>query len=212
MSLGLIGQTQRELLRSLLHHKDGLTVEALTAALGISRNAIRQHLASLERVGWVAKGKRRASGGRPEQLYVLSEVGHELFPRQYSWFSELLLDMIKKSAGNDRLATQLAEMGRVVGDSLRTQMDPKAKPAERLAAVTKKMVELGYDASATTDATQPVIEAQNCVFHQIAIRSPEVCRFDLAMLETAMGARVEHRACMAKGDAKCRFVFGKRVK
>lgn len=212
MTLDLIGHTQRELLRSLLHHKEGLTVDALTTALGISRNAVRQHLASLERVGWVAKGKRRASGGRPEQLYVLSEVGHELFPRQYSWFSELLLDVIKKSAGSDRLATQLSEMGRSVGESLRSQMDPKAKPAERIAAVTKKMVELGYDASAATDPIQPVIEAHNCVFHQIAQRSPEICRFDLAMLETAMGARVEHRACMAKGDAKCCFAFGKKVK
>lgn len=212
MSLDTFGQTQRELLRALLHHKDGLTVEALLSKLGVSRNSVRQHLTALEGAGWVTKGSRRASGGRPEQLYVLSQLGHELFPRQYKWFADLLLETIKRDSGETGTAAQLSEMGRAVGDGLRRQMDANATQAECITAVTQKMVELGYDASSGTSDAQPVIEAQNCVFHQIAMKSPEICAFDIAMLETATGARVEHRACMARGDAKCCFALGKKRK
>lgn len=207
MSLESVGHSQRALLHSLLRHRNGLTVDTLTEELGISRNAVRQHLAALERLGWVEKGERRASGGRPEQLYVLSEIGHELFPRQYSWFSELLLGMIKKAIGEKGTASGLAEMGRSIGDSLRGKLKPDASAAERITALTREMVELGYDASAKPGGTHPVIEAQNCVFHQIAMKSPDVCRFDLAMLEAAAGAPVEHKSCMARGDARCRFEF-----
>lgn len=205
MTLNSVGETQRVLLQSLQSHKQGLTIEELTQQLGVSRNAVRQHLATLERLGWIEKGERRASGGRPEQLYVLSEMGLELFPRQYSWFSELLLKIMHKAMGEAGTASRLAEMGRSVGEDLRRQFRPDAKPAERIAGITRKMVELGYDAKSVSD--RPVIEAQNCVFHQLAMKNPDVCRFDLAMLESAAGASVEHRSCMARGEAKCRFEF-----
>src|SRR5262249_13810371 len=107
MTLDAIGQTQRDLLRALLHHKDGLTIDALMTELSVSRNAVRQHLTALEGVGWVKRGEQRPSGGRPEQLYVLSELGHELFPRQYSWFAELLLDMARRAGGQKGAQAQL---------------------------------------------------------------------------------------------------------
>jgi predicted ArsR family transcriptional regulator len=94
-------------------------------------------------------------------------------------------------------------MGRAVGEELRAHFAPDASASQRVAAVTQKMVELGYDAEVVDGA----IEAHNCVFHQIAMKSPDVCRFDLAVLETAVGAAVDHRQCMARGDACCRFAF-----
>src|SRR5689334_16801602 len=113
MSDGTEG-TRRLLMRALLHNKDGLTVQALAQVLGISRNAVRQHLTSLERDGLVAKGPTQPSGGRPEQLYVLTDEGNERFPRQYSWFSELLLEMLQAQTGRAGLAERLAELGRTV--------------------------------------------------------------------------------------------------
>jgi predicted ArsR family transcriptional regulator len=203
MSLDSLGQSQRALLHTLQQHKDGLTVDVLTEQLGISRNAVRQHLAALERLGWVARGSRRASRGRPEQLYVLSDTGIELFPRQYSWFSELLLQTMRKSLGDSGVEERLSEMGRRVGEDLRANFGTGTTQPQRVAAVTEKMVELGYDA----EVVNGDIEARNCVFHQIAMKSPEVCRFDLAMLEAAVGGSVDHKTCMARGDACCRFGF-----
>lgn len=202
-----MGTTQHTMLRTLLHNKEGLTVDALTDALKVSRNAVRQHLAALERDGAVAKGPTRPSGGRPEQLYVITESGKELFPRRYSWFSELLMDALRGTLGEDGAAARLAEMGRSIGSGIAARFAPGAPRQERVAAVADTMGELGYEARAVASEGALDIEAQNCVFHQLALKYPDICKFDLAMLSSATGQRVEHRACMARGDSKCCFRF-----
>ncbi|MCK7509176.1 MAG: hypothetical protein MZV70_37465 [Desulfobacterales bacterium] len=63
---------------------------------------MRQHLAGMERDGLVAQSVTRPTGGRPEQLYVLGEKGRELFPRHYSWFSQLLIESMRDEAGHCR--------------------------------------------------------------------------------------------------------------
>lgn len=199
--------TQQSLLRTLLRNKDGLTVQALAQLLDVSRNAVRQHLTSLERDGLVMKGRTQPSGGRPEQLYVLTSAGSEQFPRQYSWFSELLLQLLQAQPGDSSLDDKLAEMGRTVAASLTARLAGERGSADRIAAVATIMRELGYDAVSKTENGEPVIEAHNCVFHKLAEKSAEVCSFDVALLSAASGRRVEHRTCMVRGGDACRFHF-----
>src|SRR4051794_22980810 len=101
--LEILGMRQKELLKLLLKNKGGLTADELAQQLTITRNAVRQHLASLENDRLVEKGGTRPSGGRPQQLYVLSANGHECFPRQYSWFAQLLLEAVQQEAGAEGL-------------------------------------------------------------------------------------------------------------
>jgi predicted ArsR family transcriptional regulator len=198
-----IGPTQRVLLSALLHNKGGLTVDGLASELDVSRNAVRQHLAALEKLGWVQKGARQPSGGRPEQLYVLTPTGFEIFPRQYAWLAELLVGAV---AGSGDPTATLDTLGASVGASVGAGIAAEA-PEARIASVANKMVELGYDAKVAPDSGGLAIEAQNCVFHKLAMASPNICAFDLAMLRTSTGADVDHTACMAKGAAKCCFRF-----
>jgi len=199
--------TQQSLLRALLHNKAGMTVEALAQALEISRNAVRQHLTSLERDGLVARGKTRSSGGRPEQLYVLTGEGSERFPRQYSWFSELLLRLLQAQTGRAGLGEKLAELGRSVGASMTSRLSGESGSEERIASIAAIMQEIGYDAVAKTGEGEKLIEAHNCVFHKLAAECPEVCSFDIALLSTCSGNRVEHSNCMVRGGDACRFRF-----
>ena len=53
----------------------------------------------------------------------------------------------------------------------------------------------------------PVIEADNCVFHELAIKNPEICRFDLALMGAFTDSSVEHQECMARSGNVCRFKF-----
>ena len=46
--LEMLGSRQKDLLVLLLKHKVGLTADDIAEQLGISRNAVRQHLAALE--------------------------------------------------------------------------------------------------------------------------------------------------------------------
>jgi predicted ArsR family transcriptional regulator len=199
--------TGRSLMRMLLRNKDGLTVQALAQALDVSRNAVRQHLTSLERDGLVAKGRSRPSGGRPEQLYGLTEVGNERFPRQYSWFSELLLEMVQAQPGESGLDEKLAEMGRTVAASMKARLVGEHGSSGRIAAIAEIMQEIGYDAAAKAENGEQLIEAHNCVFHKLAVKCPAVCSFDVALLSASSGCRVEHRSCMVRGGDACRFHF-----
>jgi predicted ArsR family transcriptional regulator len=199
--------TQRSLMRILLRNKEGLTVQALAQSLAISRNAVRQHLTSLERDGLVAKGVTHRSGGRPEQLYVLTNDGNERFPRQYSWFSELLLQTLQAQPDGIGLKDKLAEMGRSVAATLKARLVDESGSSGRIAAIAEIMQELGYDATAKTGNGDRSIEARNCVFHKLAAKHPEVCSFDLGLLSASSGCRVEHGSCMVRGGDACRFHF-----
>lgn len=206
--LELLGIRQKELLNLLLKYKTGQTVEELSSRLEITRNAVRQHLAALGNDGLVARGLTRPSGGRPEQLYMLTEKGKELFPRQYSWFSELVIESLREEVGAVGLRKRLDAMGSRVAARLRGQYPKLKSRREKVAKLSEIMGQLGYrtgDEGAAGDAL--AIEADNCVFHDLALRNPDVCQFDLALLSGFTDSRVDHEECMAKGGHICRFRF-----
>jgi predicted ArsR family transcriptional regulator len=203
--LETLGERQRQLLLLLLKNKTGLTVDALSADLQITRNAVRQHLAALERDDLVRRGDTKPSGGRPEQLYLLSDRGGELFPRRYSWFSELLIETMASEVGRDAVGAKLEQMGRAVGRQLSSSGPAATDLGGRVAAMAKIMQEMGYAARVAESPAMQTIDASNCVFHHLAAKFPEVCRFDLGLIGAFADATVDHQECMVRGGHKCRF-------
>jgi predicted ArsR family transcriptional regulator len=203
--LDMLADRQKDLLRHLQKHKEGATVDELVAELGITRNAVRQHLASLESDGLVMQNATRPSGGRPQFLYGLTDKGRECFPRHYSWFAQLLVESIVRETGHEGLCARLETMGESVADQLARQHAPMASQSEKAQAVAGVMQQLGYEARAEEGAGTPVIEADNCVFHALAMQNPDVCQFDLALLGRFTNSDVIHEQCMANGDHVCRF-------
>jgi predicted ArsR family transcriptional regulator len=208
----LLGLRQQQLLTLLLQNKEGLTVENLSKGLGITDNAVRQHLTALERDGMVAKGETQSTGGRPEQLYGLTTAGTELFPRQYSWFAELLINSLREEQGTEALRERLEGMGKAVGRQVAARLAGANDNAERIRALSAIMRELGYQSGSIDPAREilPAIEATNCVFHSLAKCYPEVCYFDLAMMSEVVGCDVIHDECMVRGGHVCRFKFKER--
>lgn len=153
------------------------------------------------------RGRSQPTGGRPEQLYVLTSEGAERFPRQYSWFSEILLESMQAQVGEEGLKEKLDGMGRAVGESMKARLSGAAGSAERTVAIANVMQELGYEATPVTEGGAQSIEARNCVFHKLAAKSSEVCSFDLGLLSKCSGRRVVHRSCMVRGSDRCRFDF-----
>jgi predicted ArsR family transcriptional regulator len=207
-----IGVRQQQLLTMLLRDKAGLTVEDLSQGLGITPNAVRQHLTALERDGLVAKGETQSSGGRPEQLYELTPAGNELFPRHYSWFAELLLDSLRTEKDSDALRERLESMGRAVARQVEARVARLEDMGDRIRVLAAIMHELGYESGPVDSPKEkfPAIEATNCVFHSLAQRFPEVCHFDLAMMSKVVGRDVIHDECMVRGGHVCRFKFKQR--
>lgn len=153
----------------------------------------------------------RPSGGRPQQLYVLTDEGKEAFPRHYSWFAQLLVEGIESEHGTGGLRARLGRIAATVVSQLKQQHPTKdATLTQRVQVLAGLMDGLGYDARTQRGAASPTIEADNCVFHELATRNPEICQFDLALLSAYTGARAELHECMARGGGVCRFRFTPR--
>jgi predicted ArsR family transcriptional regulator len=204
----VFGERRKQLMRHLLRHKTGCSIDELALAIGVTRTAVRQHLAALSQEGLVAPGGQRATGGRPQQLFVLTPQGREAFPRRYSWFAQLLIEAMAKEHGASGLRIRLGRIASAVVAQLRQRAPEKDSRQQKVAKVSKLMDELGYDARTGKDiAGAPTIEADNCVFHELAMNKPEICQFDLSLLSGLTGSKVELDECMARGGHVCRFRF-----
>jgi predicted ArsR family transcriptional regulator len=201
------GDTRSSLMAALLKNKGGLTVDALGEAVNVTRTAVRQHLATLERDGDVARSGTRSTGGRPQVLYVLTDAGQEQFARRYSWFADLLVGLLKEELGKDGLATKLHTVGAGVATALQRRTAPSAPLAERLGELASAMGGLGYETESALQGRGREVVAHNCIFHQLAAAHPEICEFDLGFMEKFANAKVEHVECMARGQHVCRFRF-----
>ncbi|MBU6429763.1 MAG: HTH domain-containing protein [Cyanobacteria bacterium REEB65] len=208
--LRLLGPRQEALLHLLLRHPAGLMVEDLAECLSITRTAVRQHLAVLERDGFVVRAEFRPTGGRPGQLYRLSDAGRALFPKRYSWFSALVLEAIRSERGSAGLTTWLAGIAKTLVPGMRSRVAGASLP-ERMEQAASLLGELGYEAEYETEAEPETgiqvatIVATNCPYHDLAQEFPEVCALDLTILEDLVAAPIDHESCMAKGDSCCRF-------
>jgi len=204
----LFSERRKGLLRHLQRHKSGATIEELVLALGVTRTAVRQHLASLVHDGFVMPGAERPSGGRPGRLYVLTDKGREVFPRRYSWFARLLLEAMAQEHGAAGLRTRFGRIAAAVIAQLPQRPPAASGRREKVEALAVLMDQLGYDARKVKDVGgAPTIEADNCVFHEIAMRDGAICQFDLALLAGFTGCKVDLHECMAKGGHVCRFRF-----
>jgi predicted ArsR family transcriptional regulator len=179
-------RTKDRILNLLLSSEEPLTVQALSRALGISRNAANQHVMAMEREGLIDRAFAIRTKGRPSQGYRLSAAGRSQFPRQYSLLARQLLGELSRHLGPDELG----------GEADRS-----------IPVIASLMRELGYESRALASGGELEIEAHNCVFHDLAMADPAICEVDLALLRSLSGQAVEHRTCMARGQHSCRFAF-----
>lgn len=66
-----------------LLRRSSRTVEELAQALGLTDNAVRAHLAALERDGLARQHGVRRGGGKPAYAYELTTEAERLFPKAY---------------------------------------------------------------------------------------------------------------------------------
>ncbi len=211
--LGGLGQTQQKLLTTLLEHKDGLTIEKIVKSLEISKTAVHQHVNSLEKNGYIKKDVMSKTKGRPGQIYVLSAKGIHLFPKQYAWFSAAMLSKLNEQLGSEGLESFLRGIGEDIADSMRHQVMAKNK-LSLAKEIVDLMDELGFKAELAPTSTErlPVIDAYNCIYHQLAAKHEEVCSLDLSLISSLSGCQVEHTSCMHKGGKSCSFKVGAKLK
>jgi predicted ArsR family transcriptional regulator len=201
--------SQQEILNQLLEHRHGATLEELTKAVRLSRTAVNQQIVSLEKDGFVCKSTPRKTAGRPQHVYVLTEAGANRFPKQYSWFSRMLIETLRQQVGAEQVSQYMYDLGVKLSAALIPRLVGKNR-TERINEIVKIMNETGFVArtfAAVPGDKLPRVECKNCVYHDLSKDYPEVCRFDIGFLSGLMGAEIEHQACMQRGGNACRFRF-----
>ncbi len=199
-------EKQRKILQFLVKEKEGMTVDQFSKLLEISRSAIHQHITVLERDGFIKKSASMQTKGRPGTTFVLTEKGIHLFPKHYSLFAEMLIKLIKQKLGSEELIEYLKELGVSLSESKKDAL--KNKPIdEKIKMTVAIMQELGYEAQIAEGepGQNLMIDAYNCVFHDLAYNNTEVCEMDLSLLSSLLDSKIEHTCCMAKGASRCRF-------
>ena len=207
-ALRQLGDTQQKLLRKLLQSPQGASVEELCHALGVTHNAVRQHLTALMAQGFVARGESISSGGRPRACFVLLSAGRELFPRNYALMAGGMLEYLYAHGGVAAVQAMLADIGAKLGADATARIGAAADPDEAARLLSEQMDALGYEARAVETGGHVEVEAWNCVFHALARKHPDVCRFDLAFMGAATGRPVQRTQCMLHGAPACRFHVG----
>ena len=190
------------ILELLLKSEEPLNVQALSAALGISRNAAHQHVMAMEREGLIERDSAIRTKGRPSRGFRLSAAGRATFPRQYALLAKQLLQELSRHLAPDELGGAMERIGANLADTLSGREGVRS-----VATIAGMMRELGYELKAVEGEDGPEIEAHNCVFHDLASADPAICEVDLSLLRSLSGQNVEHRRCMAKGERSCRFAF-----
>src|SRR5205809_1592971 len=94
----------------LLWHSEK-TVNDLAAELGLTDNAVRAHLLSLERDGMVESGGTVKGIRKPHFTFKLTHKGRRLFPRSYDSLLIRFLDALKSRLTPKAIGELLRDTG-----------------------------------------------------------------------------------------------------
>ena len=174
------------------------TVDELAAALGLTDNAIRAHVATLERDGIVAqRGVRRGEGaGKPAAVYQLTAEAEAKFSRAYAPVLGAILEELATALPEDRRRALLANVGRRLSVGLMPPAD--ASHDSRLQAALDVLGELGGVARLEERTGTSVIRGQGCPLSTTVAHRPEACHVVEALLREIVGAPV--RQCCEHGE------------
>jgi len=203
---------QSKILDSLLDNPEGLGLDELSKCLGISKSATKEHLLKIDSMGLIRFIDSKGGIGRPKRKYLLTEEGHEVFPKQYSWLSSTILEFLVEDLGQKKMGKTMEKLAVKVYSSMKSRFENKKNFPELLGELTKVLNELGYKIRLKQSDLRKgaIIEASNCVYHSVAKNHPELCQFDISFIENATNTNVTMESCIAKGASTCRFCLKKK--
>jgi predicted ArsR family transcriptional regulator len=187
-----------------LLRRSARTVEELAGALGLTNNAIRNHLATLERDGIVRQeGIRRGPGaGKPATVYELDPDAESLFSNAYAPVLGAVIDVLI----NDLPAEQTDTVMRRVGHQLAAGLGGQANGtlAARVRAAAGVLTALGGEVEIIDSAGILSIRGCSCPLGATVAAHPEVCRAVETLVGGVIGVAV--RSTCEHGDRpRCCF-------
>lgn len=178
------------------------TVDDLANRLHLTNNAVRAHLATLERDRLVEQKGVRRSVRKPHFEYGLTAEAEHLFPKAYDALLNQLLDVLKTNLPAAELEAVLREVGRSLAQA---QGSTRASDIEgRVGQAIEVLEELGGAPKAELDHRKIVISSASCPLSVAVAQHPEVCQVAEALVSYIVGRRVKEH-CDRSASPRCRF-------
>jgi DeoR family transcriptional regulator, suf operon transcriptional repressor len=186
------------------------TIKELEDLLGVTTNAVRQHLQALQADGYVERRQVNTGVGRPHHAYSISEKAHELFACHCDDLALTLLEEVFALEGPDRAALLLDR----VGDRLAKRYAPSVR-AEALQERVEQLAGALYQRGVLTDVDVEdentiILHAYNCPYHELAQEHRSICEMDEEVMRKVLGSDVNLSACMMDGHRGCSFVVSNK--
>ena len=185
----------------MLLHREGRTVDELAQMLNLTDNAIRAHLATLERDGIIQQRGMRRSGSKPAVIYELAAGAEQLFPKAYGAVLHQLLGVLSERMSTQELEAALREAGRRIAAKWNI---PEGDLRTRLEAAVEVLNKLGGLAELESCDGHYCIRGYSCPLAAAVPGHPEVCRFAETLLTELVGVPLQEQ-CERGEPMRCRF-------
>jgi len=180
------------------------SVDELAQELGLTDNAVRAHLATLERDGLIERGGMIPGLRKPHVAYQLTDEARHLFPKAYHTLLNQLLIVLKKRLDAQEVQEILGEVARQLAASRKSNElnESVESRAQRAVAV---MEELGGVAIPEKEGDKLLIRSgSGCPFADTVSAHPEICRLAETLLSEITGLEVREH-CLRGESPRCAF-------
>jgi predicted ArsR family transcriptional regulator len=179
------------------------TVNDLVAELGLTDNAVRAHLLSLERDGLIKQSGIQRGSRKPHFAYELTDEAEQLFPKAYDILLNRFIDVLKGRLTRSELEDVLREVGRSLGRAQALNAE-NGDMDRRLQHGLKALEMIGGVARIENTGGKCVIRSEGCPLAAAVTEHPEVCRLAETLLSEIIGTEVQEQ-CDREGSPRCRF-------
>jgi predicted ArsR family transcriptional regulator len=179
------------------------TVNELAEELHLTDNAVRAHLASLERDRLVTQSGMKPGTRKPHTTYSLGPEAEHLFPKAYGQLVTLLMSIFSRQLRPQDLRAGMRSAGRVVAQEHLPQLKGKTRP-QRIDAALRILKELGGAATFREEDGRHFIYGNGCPIAAATANHPEACLLAESLLTSVIGTPVKQR-CIRGEAPSCRF-------
>ena len=179
------------------------TVNELSEELGLTDNAVRAHLLSLERDGLIRQSGIQRGTRKPHFSYELTEEAEHLFPKAYDAILNQLISALKGRLSPAALKEVLREVGRSLAEgqgNARKGGNLETRAGRALSALEA----IGGSARIEKENGKLYIRSEGCPLAAAVAEHPEVCGLAENLVSEIIGREV-HERCDREGTPRCRF-------
>jgi predicted ArsR family transcriptional regulator len=177
------------------------TIDEMAVALGVTDNAVRTHVAALERDGMVRQRGVRPTGGKPAYAYEVAPEAERAFTRAYIPVLTQLVAVLEERMTTAELESLLREVGRRLAVA-QGALPADARARADLAATV--LTELGGVVDVERHDGTTVLRGYSCPLADAVRAHPGTCQAVESLVAELVGGPVRER-CDRGERPRCCF-------